>query len=144
MLKAHIKAAGHAGQTLVPAWAAIWGVAEQTVRVWYDETEHTGVVGAGDLNALEHADLLALLERWIETVRATISPPKPATDPRLIALSCATLAGDIARTSQIAMANDECDAQEWAAIEAQLEQGERNMRDAKLAARAAREQKAGL
>jgi hypothetical protein len=127
------------GASLVPAWAARWGVSETTVRQWANTLKTRAVVAAGDLDALEPADLLALLEAWAERVRTTLAPVAPATDPRSLALSLAVSIGDAAKVARKAMADGRCVRVEWEAVEAQFAAIEAEAREAKLAARAAGE-----
>lgn len=143
MLHKYMESAAMSGETLASSWASRLEVSEQYVRIQGNTQHITGVLAAGDLEALDPVDLIALLEHWIEVKRAKLSPPKPATDPRMIALESMTRVGEIAEKATRFMANGECDAREWAEMEAQLEQSERHARAAKLAARAARERLMG-
>ena len=132
------------GRAVVPQWAARAGVSRQQIERWCSEVQVTGAVGGGDLEALLAPDEREYFDARLadERARDGARPPSvpPATDPRFIALAAAQRAGDMAKQARRHMADGRCDALEWAEIEQECAEGEAEMRTAKLAARAAREQ----
>jgi hypothetical protein len=130
------------GRAVVPLWAKRADVSRQQIERWMNPLEIHGALTMGDAVAMLLPDELAYFVAWIaEHGEAKAKPVAAAKDPRHIALKAACRAGAIAEKTTAAMADDEhCDAREWAEIEHECAEGEREFRTAKLAARAAKEQ----
>jgi hypothetical protein len=143
MLHEYFKTRATQNVTLVPVWSAQLDVTPQYVRTQCNELKVTGVLGAGDLEALATEDLVDFLEHWLEVKRGELAPTEPARDPQGIALAASVRAGDIAQAVSTATAaksrgGKKVTGAEWGDIESKCAEGEREMRTAKLAARAAR------
>ncbi len=140
-----ILVAGHRrGETLAPSWAAHLGVSDVKLRSWGNALITQSTIACGDLDALPATELLLVLEAWVERARARIAPTMPATDPQSFVVIAATRAGDLAREVTRALTKSSpggCSitAEEWGEIESKLALAESEHRQAKLAARAARE-----
>lgn len=144
MFHEHLRAAARSGVTLVSSWAARLGVSEQYVRRNGDPLHTTGVLAAGDLDALDPADLIAFLERWLDRVRERVAPTPPARDPALFVLASASRTGRLATRVEYAVSDrshggKRITAREWREIARDLEEQERDARESKLAAISAAE-----
>lgn len=126
------------GTALIPRWQRALAVSETAVRNWLDPTRHKSALTLGDIDALDDESVRLILTRYLEQ-RFAKRDARRAQHPEHEVIVILTRVGAAARVAREAMADGICSRDEWQRLERELEQMEAEVRDAKLAARAARE-----